>query len=281
MKKIGWLLDANIDDEKKALILWIKHEGKTKGYTYRGFTPSIFVSTDLLREKDRRMEDIIGSILEHPKVTDAKVVYRFVSVYDDEKSPVLQVFTSPEAQQEVARDLEKLPGAIVFHADIDAVQQFFMASDMFAFGRVEFEAKDNETINVRCIDDREDPEYDLPELEEIDFEVFVDTDQIFPTMEDAIHHIEIYHRGKTIRIEEDEEEKTLHQFQRVIDEIDPDIIVSRGGDESLFRYLSLRAKSNGMNLVLSRDGTPLRVMQGKPQSFWQYNRIIPVFPRSM
>ena len=274
MNKIGWLLDANIDHEKKALTLWIKHKGKTKGYTYRGFAPSIFVSTDLLRERDRRVEDIIGSVLEHPKVTDAMVVYRFASVYDDEKSPVLQVFTSPEAQREVARDLEKLPGAIVFHADIDAVQQFFMAKDMFAFGRVEFETRDNEIINVRCIDDREDPEYDLPELEEIDFEVFADTDQIFPTMEDAIHHIDIYHRGKTIRIESNDEEEILHQFQRVIDEIDPDIIVSRGGDESLFRYLSLRAKSNSMDLVLSRDGTPLRVMQGKPQSFWQYNRVI-------
>ncbi len=274
MTESGWLLDANIDDKKKALTLWIKQGEKTRGYTYRGFTPSIFVSTDLLREGKRRWTDIIGSVLEHPEVTDAKVVHRFTSVYDDKKSPVLQVFTSPEAQQEVARDLEKLPGATVFHADIDAVQQFFIANDMFAFGRVEFEAEDDEIVKIECIDDRESPEYDLPVLEEIDFEVFVDTDQIFPTMEDAIHHIEIYHRGKTILIEGDDEDEILQQFQRTIDEIDPDVIVSRGGDENLFRYLSLRAKVNGLELVLSRDGTPLRVMQGKPQSFWQYNRII-------
>ncbi len=274
MSRIGWLLDASIDDKKRALTLWIKYEGVTKGYTYRGFTPSIFVSTDLLKEKDRRVEDIIGFVLEHPKVVDVRVVLRFTSVYDDEKTPVLQVFISPEAQLEVARDLEKLPGATVFHADIDAVQQFFIATNMFAFGRVEFETIDDEIVNVKCIDDRENPEYDLPDLEEIDFEVFVDTNQIFPSMEDAIHHIEVYHREGTIRIENDDEGEILHQLQRVVDEIDPDIIVSRGGDENLFRYLSLRAKVNDMELILSRDGTPLKVIQGKPQSFWQYNRII-------
>ncbi|TFG30333.1 hypothetical protein EU527_14630 [Candidatus Thorarchaeota archaeon] len=274
MSKIGWLLDANIDNERKALTLWIKYERKTKGYTYRGFSPSIFVSTDLLREKSRRIPDIISSVLEHPKVTDARIVLRFTSVYDDEKSQVLQVFSTPDAQREVARDLERLPGATVFHADIDAVQQFFIANDMFAFGRVEFETKGDEIIKIRCIDSREDPEYDLPKLEEIDFEVFVDTAQIFPKMEDAIHHIEVYHRDRTIQIDDEDEEEILRRFQRTIDEIDPDVIVSRGGDENLFKYLSLRAKVHGMDLILSRDGTPLRVTQGKPQSFWQYNRIV-------
>jgi len=48
MSKTGWLLDANIDYEREALTLWIRHEGKTRGYTYRGFHPSIFVSTDLI-----------------------------------------------------------------------------------------------------------------------------------------------------------------------------------------------------------------------------------------
>lgn len=274
MSKIGWLLDANIDNERKALILWIKHEGKTRGYTYRGFTPSIFVSTDHLRERDRQTSDIINSVLEHPKVVDAKIVLRFTSVYDDERSPVLQVFTSPEAQSEVARDLERLPGATVFHVDIDAVQQLFIANEMFAFGRVEFETRDDEVTKIKCIDKRESPEYDLPDLEAIDFEVFADTDRIFPTMEDKIHHIEVYHRELTILIEDSDEAEILRHFQRTIDEIDPDIIVSRGGDETLFRYLSVRAKVNGMDLILSRDGTPLKVIRGESQSFWQYNRII-------
>jgi len=274
MSETGWLLDANINYEKEALTLWIKHKGKTRGYTYRGFYPSIFVSTDLIKSRDWNNSDIIRSVLEHPKIVDSKIVQKFADVYDDEKTPVLEVQVMPDAQREVATDLEKLPGATVFHADIDAVQQLFIEKDLFAFGNVEFELRGDDIVNIRCLDDRNNPEYTLPEFEEMDFEVLIDTDQIFPGMEDRIHHIDVYHRRKTIRIEEEDEGEILKQFQETLDRIDPDVIVSRGGDEKLFRYLSIRAKANGMNLVLSRDGKPLRVTQGAPQSFWQYNRVV-------
>jgi DNA polymerase elongation subunit (family B) len=274
MKKTGWLLDCNVDREKQALTLWIKSEGMTRGYAYRGFHPSVFVSTNLIRSMDWSETDILRAVLEHPKVTDTKIVQKFVSVYDDEMTPVLEVSTTPEAQREVARDLEKLPGATVYHSDIDPVHQFFISKTMFAFGRVEFELKGKEIIYVECLDERENPKYEIPELEELGFEVFVDTDSIFPKMEDSIHHIEVYHNGDTIRIEDEMERNILLRFQSVIDKIDPDVITTGRGDESLFRYLSLRAKVNGIELRLSRDGTPLRVTYREPQSFWQYNRIV-------
>jgi DNA polymerase I len=274
MSKIGWLLDASVNQEREALTLWIKMEGKTKGYTYRGFNPSVFVSTDIIRSNDWTETDILRAVLEHPKVVDAKIVHRFTSVYDEEKTPVLQVFTRPGALQEVSKDLEQLPGAMVFHADIDPVQQFFIANDIFAFGRVEFEVKGDEVTSIRCLDRHEDPEYDIPDLKMMDFEVFVATEQIFPKMEDRIQHIEVYCKEETVHIEDDDEREILTRFQEVVDEIDPDVIISRGGDDSLFRYLSVRSKINGLQLKLSRDGTPLNVIYREPQSFWQYNRIM-------
>ncbi|MHA2081354.1 MAG: DNA polymerase domain-containing protein, partial [Candidatus Thorarchaeota archaeon] len=274
MKKTGWLLDCSVDRERQALTLWIKSEGKTKGYTYRGFHPSVYVSTNLMRSMDWSETDILRAVLEHPKVEHTEIVQKFASVYDAEKTPVLQVFTTPDAQREVARDLEKLPGAIVFHADIDPVHQFFITKDMFAFGRVEFELKGEEIVGIECLDEREDPKYEIPELEELGFEVFVDTEQIFPKMEDRIHHIKVYYRRETIPIHDYEDRSMLYRFQSVIDKIDPDVITTRRGDESLFRYLSLRARVNGIELRLSRDATPLRVTYREPQSFWQYNRIV-------
>jgi DNA polymerase elongation subunit (family B) len=274
MSKTGWLLDSNVDHEKQALTLWIREEGRTRGYTYRGFCPSVFVSTDLMRDREWTGDDILRTVHEHPRVVSAEIVHKFTSVYDEEKTPVIQVFTTPDALQEVARDLERLPGATVFHADIDPVQQFFIASELFAFGRIEFETKGDEVINIRCLDRRDDPEYDIPELEMMDFEVIVATERIFPQMEDRIQHIEVYHRGGVIHLEDEDEREILRQFQETIDEIDPDVIISRGGDDTLFRYLSIRCKVNGVPLILSRDGTPLNVIYREPQSFWQYNRIM-------
>ncbi|MFW9789053.1 MAG: DNA polymerase domain-containing protein [Candidatus Thorarchaeota archaeon] len=274
MKKTGWLLDCSVNREEQALTLWIKSEGKTKGYTYRGFQPSVYVSTNLMRSMDWSESDILRAVLEHPRVTRTEIEQKFASVYDTEKSPVLRVFTTPDALREVAKDLEKLPGATVYHADIDPVQQFFIAKTMFAFGRVEFELKGNEVVSVKRLDEREDPKYEIPELEELGFEVFVDTEQIFPRMEDRIHHIEVYYNEEIIRIEDYDERNILYRFQSVIDKIDPDVITTRRGDESLFRYLSLRSKVNGVELRLSRDDTPLHVTYREPQSFWQYNRIV-------
>jgi DNA polymerase elongation subunit (family B) len=274
MSKTGWLLDSNVDREKHALTLWIKEEGKTRGYTYRGFCPSVFVNTDLMRDRQWTETDILQAVREHPRVVSAEVVQKFTSVYDEEKTPVIQVFTTPDALQEVAKDLEKLPGATVFHADIDPVQQFFIANELFAFGRVEFDAKADEITTIRCLDRRDDPEYAIPDIEMLDFQVIIATERIFPRMEDRIQYIEIYHKGGTVHIEEEDEREILRQFQKTIDRIDPDVIVSRGGDDTLFRYLSIRSKVNGVQLILSRDGTPLNVIYKEPQSFWQYNRII-------
>ncbi|MHA1768967.1 MAG: DNA polymerase domain-containing protein [Candidatus Thorarchaeota archaeon] len=272
--KNGWLLDASINWERRALTLWIKSQEKTRRYLYRGFHPSLFVSTDLFKEGRRRMGEILHSVMEHPSVVDAEITRRFVSVYDDEMTPVLRVSTTPDARRRVADDLARIPGATVYHADIDPIQQFFIVHNVFPFGRIEYESIEGEITHLRGLDNREDVEYETPDLEEMRFEVFVDTERIFPDIEDPIHHIEVYNRGQTIRIEGDDERDTLLRFQETVDSIDPDIIVSVGGDDILFRYLSLRARVNGVQLIFSRDGTPLNVKDKRPQSFWQYNQVV-------
>ncbi|UCE09760.1 MAG: hypothetical protein JSW61_12425 [Candidatus Thorarchaeota archaeon] len=274
MKRVGWLLDASVDHKRQALTLWIKVEGKTRGYVYHGFSSSVFVRTDLLDSHNWTDSNLLGVVREHDGVLAATITEKFVSVYDAEKKRVLQIFTTPDMHWEVTRDLEKLPGATVFHADIDPVQQFFIMQEIFPFGRVEFEEKNGCITTITCLDSREDVEYEIPELDEIRIEVFADTDRIVPDVEDPIHHIEIHHRDGVIRVEDVDEQRLLTAFQETIGELDPDVVVTRGGDDTLFRYLTLRANLNGVQLTLSRDGTPLRVVQKKSQSFWQYNQIV-------
>ncbi len=274
MREIGWLMDASIDTQQHALTLWIKIGGKTRGYTYHDFKPSVFVSTDLLKDAEWTKDRIIGLVEEHPLVVDSQVVRRFVDVYDVEPQEVIEVFSSPDSIRELAEDLERLPGATVFNADIDPIQQFFITREIFPFGRVELQFTEQTVTNIRCIDSREAVQYEVPYLREIRIEVFVDTDRLFPRLEDPIHHIEIESDGEIITIKERSERETLERFQRTIDDIDPDIIVTQGGDEDLFRYLTIRCRVNDFELVLSRDDTPLRVQYREPTSFWQYNRVV-------
>jgi DNA polymerase elongation subunit (family B) len=274
MKKQGWLLDANVDHDREALILWIKRNGKTQGYIYDKFKPALFVHTSLLDAEEWTDQRLFHTIREHSHVTGVDIVRKYTSVYDDEKSRVLQVFTEVGQQREVAKDLEKLPDAVVYHAEIGPVQQFFLAEEIFAFGRIEFETEGKRVTAIKCLDNREEAEYDIPDLEEIGIEVYVASGRVFPLLEDPISHIEVYHRGKIIQLGERTERETLLSLQNAIDTIDPDIIVTRGGDDHVFRYLTLRAKLNEVELVFSRDGTPLNVTYREPTSFWQYNQIV-------
>lgn len=62
-----------------------------------------------------------------------------------------------------------------------------------------------------------------------------------------------------ITVEEDTESETIYQLSKVIEQLDPDIILTVHGDEFFFPYLVSRASANGCqnDLYLSRDRTPL------------------------
>ncbi len=271
----GWILDATVDHAHNALRLWIKQGTTTSGYIYRGFRPSLFVHIE--GDSERTLEQVSRAIEEHPLVDQTEIIHRFLSVYDEDRSPVIRVRTGPAALYVVARDLHQIPDAVVYHADLDPVQQFFIEEDVFPFGRVEFDRSGDEmTISrVRSIDDRDDVEYEIPPLNIIRLEVFADSQRLFPHLSDPLHHVTIEHdNGRVLVIGEQTERETLRCLQHAIDEIDPDIIVTNGGDEYLFHYLTIRARANNIILTLSRDGTPLNVRERQPSSFWQYNHVV-------
>ncbi|MFO7835881.1 MAG: DNA polymerase domain-containing protein [Candidatus Thorarchaeota archaeon] len=272
--EVGWLLDGSIDRESKELVLWIKSNGKTQGYPYPSFKSSLFVDTDLLRNNEWEDSEVLHATTEHEEIVETRLVKRYLSVYEDTKKEVVQVFTQPGSHWEVAKDLEQLPGATVYHTDINPIQQFFITQEVFPFGKVEYDCENSEIVELKNLDNREAVHYEIPDLEEVELQVSVSTKHLFPRMEDPIHHIRILHRGHTEVIEEADEKATLLKLQQKIDEIDPDIIITRGGDEKLFRYLSLRARIHEVELLFSRDGTPLNVKERNPQSFWQYNRVV-------
>ncbi|MHA1779540.1 MAG: DNA polymerase domain-containing protein [Candidatus Thorarchaeota archaeon] len=273
MRLSGWLLDASIDCNNDGLTLWIKKNGKTRGLVYTRFNPSLYISFN--NQVDRTLEDLARSIEEHPLVTRTTIEQKFASVYDETRTQVIRVFTTPCAFRQVAGDLERIPHATVYHGDIDPIQQFFIEEELFPFERIEAKVDERgHIIKVRGLDDREAVEYETPLLDEIQLEVFIRTGRIFPQLDDPIQRVEIYHEGETIRIEDDDERAILQELQKTIDGIDPDIIVTNGGDEFLFQYLTLRANVNGLKLVFSRDGSPLQVVGREPTSFWQYNRVV-------
>ncbi|MHA2015343.1 MAG: DNA polymerase domain-containing protein [Candidatus Thorarchaeota archaeon] len=273
MHYTGWLLDASVDCKRDAYTLWVKTVEWVRGYAYYGFLPSLFVTPSSDHHHD--MATLRELIEQHPLVRGTEIVRRFLTAYDQDMSPVLRVFTSPCALRRVADDIRRVTSATVYHADIDSVQQLFIEGGIFPFSRVRFDVDDTGIVTgIKCVDRREDVEYETPELRSIRLEVYASTTGVFPKTEDPVHHIEIIHNGESITVRGDDERTTLLQLQEVINDIDPDVIITHGGDEFLFHYLMLRAKVNGVQLTFSRDGTPLEITPREPVSFWQYNQVV-------
>src|SRR5207247_2285280 len=68
----------------------------------------------------------------------------------------------------------------------------------------------------------------------------------------------------------------LLSLVETFNEIDPDIVVTEGGDSFIFPYLARRAYKNGMlnRLVLGRDPSPLRVYEVQGHSYFSYGKIL-------
>ncbi|UCH03501.1 MAG: hypothetical protein JSW05_07835, partial [Candidatus Thorarchaeota archaeon] len=73
MRQVGWLLDASVDYRNQALTLWIKANEKTRGYTYREFKPSVFVSSEQMKGLDWTDTEVFSAVRTHPNVTGTKL----------------------------------------------------------------------------------------------------------------------------------------------------------------------------------------------------------------
>ncbi len=266
-----WLLDADINRSKDCLVLWVKDGGRTDALDYE-FYPSLFVSSPCLQScGDQKY--LLTAVSSHPAVREVSLVYRFVSVYDSSRRPVIRVRTTPLSVPSLARDLRRLPGATVFHADIDPVQQFFIGHDVFPFGRVRIYREGPVARAVQCLDRREDTEYTVPPLTTVHLAVCTRGEHLVPHRDDPVECIALRQRDRVYRVQCPDERDTLLSFQDTFDRIDPDVVITRGGDGFLFPHLAHRARAHGIDLVLSRDGSPLSVRAPRPQSFWQYNHV--------
>jgi len=75
-------------------------------------------------------------------------------------------------------------------------------------------------------------------------------------------------------IDQDNERDKLLRLVQTLQEFDPDIIATKGGDSHLFPYLVRRAWINGLleDLVFSRDNVPLAAKNVRGRTFFSYGR---------
>jgi len=277
----GWLLDVSTFSE--GVILWVKTSKEQKVIKiYQEFCPEFFaVPRNEVGNDLKRLKYILTQNL---NVKEVRICEKYAKLEDHDKTKVLGVtVTKPSVFKKTIKEIDRIGLFILHNTDLPITQMYFYVNDIFPMSFCRFKVKiekgkDKRSNILRLIsldlqDDNEKLFYDLPPLKAVWLDVKIQYEGIRPYYNDPISHAEIsivendesnvpradgYIKRK-ILIDKADEAETLKTISKVIEHLDPDIILTQNGDEFLLPYLVARASENRVtkDLYLSRDKKPL------------------------
>ncbi|MHA1704773.1 MAG: DNA polymerase domain-containing protein [Promethearchaeota archaeon] len=278
----GWILDVSTSNN--GVELWVKTSRKKSVVKiFTSIFPEFFVVPKKHAGKD--LETLKEIILQNPKVESVRSCERYVQLEDSRKRKILGVSVKrPSFFKSVINDINKLDLFVLYNTDLPISQMFFYVNDFFPMAYCQFittpvkkgekgilEAK---LLSITLKDDNTKLFYELPPLSAVWLDVKAQQRDIKPYFSDPISFAEISiiqndennipradgFKERKIIVDEGDEIETLKKLSKLIEKIDPDIILTQGGDEFIFPYLAERAAFNEISkeLYFSRDKTPLR-----------------------
>jgi DNA polymerase elongation subunit (family B) len=268
VKHLGWILD--LYHKPGQMVVWLKKpDGKCVRLTDR-WKPRIHVGGDYRELIDLACKSYIENSI---------FVDKFELAGDIGKSRVLEVVV--ENEEEAARLARRIQRGRsysnfrLYDVDVPSPQIYLYQKDLFPLALVEAEEKD-EKIEWTLRDSRETIDYKLPPLRKIRLEVRTRKNKRIRTFEDELDSVSITDREETLILDSGNEEEKLLRLVETFNEMDPDIVITEGGDSFIFPYLARRAHKNGMlnRLVLGRDPSPLRVYEVQGHSYFSYGKIL-------
>ena len=268
LKHLGWILDLYPKDGQ--MIVWLKSpDGSCHRFADR-WQPSIHISANL--------DDLLDLACQ-PFITGSVFTEKFVNLGDSKRTRVLKVDTKSETKAAaLAKRIQRYGNYSKFRlydVDVPFTQMYLYAKDLFPLAFVQADVADG---NVRWVlkDSREATDYEIPPFRKVRLLVQTNKAGRVRRFDDELDSIRIIHENETITIDAGDEVEKLRRLVDTFRHIDPDIVVTDDGDSFLFPYLVRRAEYHGIfdQLILDREGTPLRVQELKGCSYFSYGKIL-------
>ncbi len=278
----GWLLDVSTHDA--GVTLWIKRKENGKVIQINDtFCPEFFAVPRVTTGNDlKRLESILRG---HPNVKKVRICEKYAKLEDPIKSKIFGVSVKkPSLFKKTIQEIGEIDLFILYNTDLPISQMYFYVRDLFPISFCHFTVENGKRqkgkitqVRLKRLELRDTNEtlfYDLPPLKAIWLDITIQSRELRPYYSDPLSHAEISivekdekHdiprsdgiRRRSILIDKADEAETIKAIARVVDKLDPDIILTQGGDEFIFPYLAARASVNQVSndLYFSRDKTPL------------------------
>ncbi len=277
MKHLGWIFDLYHRDGQ--MVVWLKKADGSLVRLVDEWEPRIRVRGEL-----RDLVDLASK----PYVPNSRLVDRFEKPGLKEKSPTLEIRVASDREAtRLARIIQRVGYDTKFRlydVDVPSPQMYLYLHDLFPLALVEAEdapsreaedAPDGVKWSLR--DSRESLTYSLPPLRIVKLRLETKTAGRIRSLNDELGTVRILREdGDDITIDSGGEAEKLLNFVEAFRGVDPDIVLTQGGDSFIFPFLARRAQEHGIldRIVLGRDPTPLRVYEVQGHSYFSYGKVL-------
>lgn len=214
-----------------------------------------------------------------PFIPLCQVVHKFERAGDRERSKVLEVEVENESEaQTLARKIFRHGGYSkyrLYDVDIPSTQMYLYNKDLFPLAFVEAESVHGR-IEWTLKDSREKIDYHLPSFRTIRLTVNTKKNRSIQTFGDELSSINLQSEDESIILDSGSEPNKITQLVDIFHKMDPDILLTDGGDSFIFPYLTRRAQRHGIlhEMILGREAAPLRVYEVQGHSYFSYGKIL-------
>jgi DNA polymerase I len=268
MKQIGWILD--LYQKSGQMIIWLKTQDGTCIRLVDRWTPKIHVGGDF--------GDLLNLACQ-PYMKRCRFAEKFEKAGDQSRSRVLEVGVKTEKEaSRLADTIQRYGGYSKFRlydVDVPFTQMYLYEKDLFPLAYVEADSR-KEGIQWTVNDSRETTGYEVPRLNKIRLQVETTKSKRVRGFDDELDSITLLHDDGETVIDFGDESYKLLKMVDAFQQLDPDIVITDGGDSFTFPYLAHRAQQNGIldRLILDRERTPLRVHESQGHSYFSYGKIL-------
>jgi DNA polymerase elongation subunit (family B) len=267
----GWILDAYPAGEGEIAVWIITITGERIRLTDR-FQPKIYVSA-----KQDELEPLISRLHNSQIIASWSFAYKYAHPTDTNKSRVLELTLKDcRKTRTLTRRILKIGDYLryeIHNCDLKGDREYFFSHDIFPLALVEIK-NEKAGLEYTLLDSVTSTDYAVPEMRVMKLKVEIAKKGKIASFKDPIDVIQLTQDEKELCIYSGDEKDKLLQLVRAVKELDPDILVTQGGDSYLFPYLIQRATLNSalIDFVLSRDNTPFPSKTPTGRTFYSYGR---------
>ncbi len=267
----GWILDVYPSGFGEVAVWIIGEKGERIKLTDK-FQPKLYVSG-----KKEAVEKLASRLFSSKTIHSFEFTYKYAHAKDTEKSKVLEVTLKDcRKTSTFTRSILKMGDFLkheVHDCDLRGDQAYLFSHDVFPLALVKAEIE-NAKLRYTLLDSIENVDYTIPPLRIMKFSLEVAKKGKIANFNDPISKIQITQAANQTVFDSGEEKEKLLQLAETVKKLDPDIILTTGGDSHVFPYLIRRAIINNIldRLMLSRDDIPFVSKNTRGRTFFSYGR---------